>query len=171
MNDRETPVDEATMKFGLLMESAQAHQKIAETHLARLQAHTDDLDEVVRDEIRRTLVEELKELTVESTRAAQALRRMQRTANVRGLFWAAVLATLATAIPGAFMHWMLPTSGEIDSLRARRDRLLINVQKLEQQGGRAEFRQCGDAARLCVRIDKVSPVYGEKGDFMVMKGY
>lgn len=111
MNERAPPIDDATMKFGLLMESAQAHQQMAESHLARLQAHTNDLDEVVRDEIRRTLVEELKELTAESTRAAQALRRMQRTANSRGLFWAAVLATLATAIPGAFMHWMLPSPG------------------------------------------------------------
>lgn len=61
--------------------------------------------------------------------------------------------------------------GELDRLRVKRDRLLIDVQKLEQQGGRAELRQCGDTARLCVRIDKSSPAYGEKGDFMVMKGY
>lgn len=171
MNERAPPIDDATMKFGLLMESAQAHQKMAETHLARLQAHTDGLDGVVRDEIRRTLVEELRELTAESTRAVQALRRMQRTANLRGLFWAAMLATLATAIPGAFVHWMLPSAGEIDRLREKRDRLLVDMQKLERQGGRAEFKQCGDAARLCVRIDKGSPVYGDKGDFMVMKGY
>ena len=42
------------MKFGLLMESAQAHQKLAETHSEQLRAHTQDLDGVVRDEIRRT---------------------------------------------------------------------------------------------------------------------
>ena len=58
-------VDDATMKFGLLMESAQTHQKMAETHLERLRAHTEDLDGVVREEIRRTLVEELAELTAE----------------------------------------------------------------------------------------------------------
>lgn len=171
MNERALPIDDATMRFGLLMESAQAHQKMAENHLARLQAHTDDLDEVVRDEIRRTLVEELKELTVEGTRAAQALRSMQRTANMRGLFVAAALATLATAIPGAFMHWMLPSAEELDRLRVKRDRLLIDVRKLEQRGGRAELRRCGETARLCVRVDKTSPAYGEKGDFMVVKGY
>jgi hypothetical protein len=56
MSDRTQTMDDATMKFGLLMESAQAHQKLAETHLEQLRAHTRDLDGVVRDEIRRTLV-------------------------------------------------------------------------------------------------------------------
>jgi hypothetical protein len=56
MSARTQTMDDATMKFGLLMESAQAHQKLAETHLEQLRAHTRDLDGVVRDEIRRTLV-------------------------------------------------------------------------------------------------------------------
>ena len=71
MSDRPATVDETTMKFGLLMESAQAHQKLAETHLERLRAHTQDLDGVVRDEIRRTLVEEL----ARSPRKASGRRR------------------------------------------------------------------------------------------------
>src|SRR6202171_6593087 len=74
MSDRAHTMDDATMKFGLLMESAQAHQKLAEAQLDKLRAHTDDLDGVVRDEIRRTLIEELQMLTAESTRATQALR-------------------------------------------------------------------------------------------------
>jgi hypothetical protein len=47
MGERAGTVDETTMKFGLLMESAQAHQKMAETHLEKLRAHTQDLDGVV----------------------------------------------------------------------------------------------------------------------------
>jgi hypothetical protein len=171
VNDSAAPIDDATMKFGLLMESAQAHQKMAETHLERLRAHTQDLDGVVREEIRRTLAEELAELTAESARAAGALRRMKRAADLRGLLWAAALAVLATAIPGAFMHWVLPSAGEIDALRLRRDQLQANVQKLEQKGGRADWRHCGETARLCVRIDKSAPEYGEKGEYFVLKGY
>ncbi len=171
MSDRPPSIDDDTMKFGLLMESAQAHQKIAETHLERLRAHTEDLDGVVRDEIRRTLVEELAELTAESTRAAGALRRMKRAADMRGLLWAVALALLATAIPASFMRWMLPSAGEIETLRARRDRLLDEVRTLEQRGGRAELRYCGETARLCIRVDKSAPQYGNQGDFFVVRGY
>jgi hypothetical protein len=171
VNESAVPIDDATMKFGLLMESAQAHQKLADSHLERLRAHTQDLDGVVREEIRRTLTEELAELTAESTRAAGALRRMKRSADLRGLLWAAVLAVLTTAIPGAFMHWVLPSAGELDSLRVRRDRLQAAVQKLEQNGGRADWRHCGANARLCIRVDKSAPAYGNKGDYWVVKGY
>jgi hypothetical protein len=171
MTDRAAPIDDVTMKFGLLMESAQAHQKLAETHLERLRAHTEDLDGVVREEIRRTLVEELAELTAESARAVGALQRMKRAADLRGLVWAFLLAVLATAIPGVFMHWFLPSAGEIDTLRGRRDQLQASLKQLEQRGGRTEWRHCGDTARLCVRIDKSAPAYGEKGDYFVVKGY
>ncbi len=81
MTDRSAAVDDATVKFGLLMESAQAHQKLAETQLDKLRAHTQDLDGVVRDEIRRTLVDELQMLTAETTRATRALQRVGRGAG------------------------------------------------------------------------------------------
>lgn len=144
---------------------------MAETHLERLRAHTEDLDDVVRGEIRRTLVEELAQLTAESCRAAGALRRMQRAADLRGLLWAAALAVVATAIPAAFMHWVLPSNGEIEILRDRRDRLQANLKRLEQMGARATWRHCGETARICIRIDKSAPAYGDKGDYFVVEGY
>ncbi len=51
MSERALGIDDATMKFGLLMESAQTHQKIAEAHLEKLRAHTQELDGVVREEM------------------------------------------------------------------------------------------------------------------------
>jgi hypothetical protein len=170
MNEHAPPADDV-MKFGLLMESAQAHQKLAETHLERLRAHTRDLDGVVREEIRRTLIDELQELTAESTRAAQALRAMKRAANMRGLLWSAGIAVVCTAIPSAIAHWILPSAGEIAALRAERDRLVQSVGRLEQRGGRIDWRHCGDAARLCVRIDRSAPAYGDGADYYIVKGY
>jgi hypothetical protein len=170
MNEHALPPDEV-MKVGLLMESAQAHQKLAETHLERLRAHTQDLDGVVREEIRRTLIDELQELTAESTRAAQALRAMKRAANMRGLLWSAGIAVVCTAIPSAIAHWVLPSAGEIAALRAERDRLVQNVGRLQQRGGRVDWRHCGDAARLCVRIDRSAPAYGDRADYYIVKGY
>jgi hypothetical protein len=171
VNDRLAAVDETTMKFGLLMESAQAHQKLAETHLERLRAHTRDLDGVVREEIRRTLVEELQELTAESSRAAQALRAVKRAAGMRGLLLSAAAAALSCAVPFAIARWVLPSPAQIDALRARRDQLAANVSRLEQQGGRIEWRRCGESARLCVHVDRTAPAYGDKGDYFVIKGY
>src|ERR1700728_757453 len=113
MSERAGAVDETTMKFGLLMESAQAHQKMAESHLERLRAHTQDLDGVVREEIRRTLVEELDELTAESRRAAQALKAMKRVAQLRGLVYSVSTVVLSLAIPSALAYWLLPSPAQI----------------------------------------------------------
>jgi hypothetical protein len=171
MGERAGAVDETTMKFGLLMESAQAHQKMAESHLERLRAHTQDLDGVVREEIRRTLVEELDELTSESRRAAQALKGMKRIAQLRGLVFTVSTALLSVAIPSGLAYWLLPTPSQIETLRARRDELQVSVARLEQSGGRIDWRHCGERARLCIRVDRAAPSYGEKADYFVVKGY
>jgi hypothetical protein len=170
VSEREA-MDEHTMKFGLLMESAQVHQKLAEAHLEKLRAHTQDLDGVVRDEIRRTLVDELQAVTAESERAARALRAMKHAANMRGLAWNAGIALICAGVPAAVAHYVLPTPADINVLRAQRDALAQNVASLEQRGGKVDWKSCGDPARLCVRIDRKAPVYGEKGDYYVAKGY
>jgi len=169
--DRVPMTDDATLKFGLLMESAQAHQKLAETHLQQLRAHTQDLDGVVRDEIRRTLIEELQMLTAESQRAADSLRRIKRSANTRVALLSVALSIVCTAIPTAVMGWLVPSKTEIAQLRAKRDELAANLTALERRGGRLEWRNCGEATRLCVRIDRKAPSYGEKADFYVVAGY
>jgi hypothetical protein len=171
MNDGAHALDEATMRFGLLMESAQAHQKSAEAQLEKLRAHTDDLDGVVRDEIRRTLVEELQMLTAESARATQILRRVGRGAFVRGTVWNVVMAVLCTGVPVGIMHWALPSEAQIAALRTRREALAASVTTLERQGGRIDWRHCGTTARLCIRVDRGAPAYGEKADYYVVAGY
>lgn len=171
MNERSNVMDGDTVKFGLLMESAQAHQKLAETHLEKLRAHTQDLDGVVREEIRRTLIDELQALTAESKRAAHALQGMKRAANMRGVFWSIGIAILCTAIPSAIARWALPSAAEIAALRAKRDELASNVLRLEQRGGRIDWRRCGDAARLCVRVERRLPTYGDTADYYIVKGY
>jgi len=170
VSERAAAVDDETMKVGLLMESAQAHQKLAEAHLEKLRAHTQDLDEVVRDEIRRTLIEELRSLTVESDRATRALREMKRSAQMRGALGNIGLVLLCAAIPGAVARWALPSLSDISALRARRDALVENITQLEQRGGKADWRSCGDSRQLCVRIDRQAPIYGEKADYYVVKG-
>jgi malate synthase len=171
MNERSLALDESTMKVGLLMESAQAHQKLAESQLEKLRAHTADLDGVVRDEIRRTLVDELQMLTAESTRATRALEKIRRAATIRGSFISMGAAAVCVLAPIAVARWTLPTPQDIALLRARRDELTAQVAKLKELGGRIDWRRCGDAPRLCVKVDRKAPTYGDHGDYYVIEGY
>jgi hypothetical protein len=171
MSERAPAVDDDTMKFGLLMESALAHQRLAEDQLEKLRTHTRDLDGVVRDEIRRTLVDELQLLTTETARATHALSRVRRSGSLQGVFWSLLTAAVCALVPIGIARFALPSAGEIASLRAKRDELNADVQRLHQLGGRIEWRRCGESARLCVRIDRKAPIFGEKADFYVVEGY
>jgi len=164
-------LDETTMKFGLLMESAQAQQKLAESHLERLRTHMQELDGVVRDEIRRTLIEELSLLTAESKRATQALRQVGRAATWRIGLLCVGLSLLAGGIPTVMMRFVIPSEPELAALRARRDELATRIATLERQGGRIVWRRCGEAMRLCIRVDRTAPSYGENADYYVAAGY
>lgn len=159
------------MKLGLLMETAEAHRAFAEAALERLREHTAGLDAIVREEIRATLTEELSALGEDGRRAAQSLRALKRAASLRLAAWSIAVTALSAAIPFAAAWWVLPSRAEIASLRATRDELAGNIGRLAQQGGRVELRQCGAARRLCVRVDRGAPPFGEASDYRVLKGY
>ena len=170
MSDR-AAADDTTMKVGLLMESAQAHQKLAEGQLEKLRAHTADLDLVVRDEIRRTLVDELQMLTAETNRAARALQKLRGGAAWRGMLLSLCGALVCSLVPIGLARWALPSPADFATLRAQREELATSIAKLEQQGGRIDWRRCGESRRLCVRVDRRAPSYGEKADYFVIEGY
>ena len=162
-------IDEQTLKLGLMMESAQAHQALAATHLERLTAHTRDIDGVVREEIRRTLIEELREMSAETQRAARALRTLKRSANLHSIAGCVVVALLCTAIPTGIARWVLPSTAEIARLQAQRDALNAGLVRLERRGARVDWRSCGADLKLCVRVDTAAPGYGPNADYRVVK--
>jgi hypothetical protein len=164
-------LDEKTMAFGLLMESAQAHQKLAETELEKLRDHTRDLDGVVRDEIRRTLVDELQMLTVETARAIGALEKMRRVVTMRSAFASAAVAMACAIAPIVVAKLTLPSPADVASLTARRDQLTRNISTLKQLGGGVDLRRCGTSLHLCVQVDLKAPRYGDKADYYVIEGY
>ena len=163
--------EEETLKIGLLMEAAQAQQTLATSTLEHLREHTAGIDAIVREEIRATLLEEIRALGEDSHRAAKALRRLQRTANVRLIAWGAGVISLAALFPFGLAWWLTPTGADIEALIARRDQLATNIADLSRQGGNLELRHCGPRQRLCVRIERGAPTYGASGDFLVVKGY
>jgi hypothetical protein len=166
-----TGMNEETLKVGLLMESAQVHQALVTENLQRLQAHVRDLDVVVRDEIRRTLLEELQAVSTESDAAVQALNRAGRYAYGRVLVVGIGFVLLATAIPVALFAWIVPSASEIAALRSQRSDLEAAIVRLRQQGAQIELRHCGNEQRLCVRIDRRAPAFGEQADFRIARGY
>lgn len=167
----EPGVSDEAMKIGLLMEAAQAQLRLGQESLERLAAHVRDLDVIVRDEIRRTLAEALGSVESESRRATDALRRIRRAANLRSLLWTVIITTSCSVVAMGEAWWLLPSQSEMAAMRARRDALAANIERLEQRGGRLDVRKCGAAARLCVRVDRNAPAYGPAADYLVVKGY
>jgi len=164
-------MDDTTMKLGLLMESAHAHQKAAESSLKKLKATANDLAGIVRDEVRHVVIEEFQSLAADSQRASDALHEVQRAANVRALVWSVGITTLCSAIPLLLACWIIPSRAEISALRAKHDELATKIASLEERGGRIDLRRCGDGARLCVRVDRKAPTYGAQSDYLVVRGY
>ena len=97
------------MKLGLLLESAHAQQALAESLLEALRAHLGELPHIARDEIRATLVEELHALGEDGRQAAETLRRLRHTANLRVLLWSLGMSAVSCAVPLAAAWWLLPT--------------------------------------------------------------
>jgi hypothetical protein len=164
-------MDDATMKLGLLMEAAQANQKVAESSLKKLKAATNELATVVREEIHVVLQEELQSLAADSKRAADSLHAVRRAANLRVAVWSVAIATLSSIIPLGLAYWIIPSQHEIAVLRAKQADMTSKVTQLDEYGGRIDLRRCGEGARLCVRVDRKAPLYGEKSDYLVVGGY
>jgi len=164
-------VDDGAMKLGLLLEGAHANQALAATALEKLKAQVAGLEGIAREEIRTTLCEELQALGEECRQAAETLRRLRHTADLRLALWTLGMAALACAVPLAAAWWLLPSRAEVAALGARREALAAEVARLEAQGARMELRRCGPARRLCVRIDRKAGAFGEGGEFLVLQGY
>lgn len=162
---------EKTMAFGLLMESAQAHQRLAENQLERLRQHTQQLDGVVRDEIKRTLIEELQQLGAETRRAVTWLEKMRRGASLRSALWSIGVTAVCASIPMGVAEFILPSTHEISALLAQRAALNMEIAALQHAGGRIEIKHCGIEGRLCVRVDNKAPKFGEKADYYIVAGY
>ena len=163
-------MDQDSVKLGLLIEAAQAHQKLAEAAIEKLNEHAQGLQAVVRDQLQDALAEGLAGLHAETQGAVQALQRVKRAAVARTAFWTLGFSAIVAVI-ALFVAWMvLPTPAEIAALRAERDELASNVEALNQHGARADVRRCG-TGRLCVRVDLNAPRYGATSDYLIVKGY
>lgn len=164
-------VREETVSIGLLLETAQSQQELAETSLRRLQGHTAGLDDVVRDTVRRTIVAEFGALSEHCNQAIDSVRRAGRATMLRSLWTGIILTGVTAAIALLVVQNCLPSRAQILALRVQQATLQDNVARLAQIGGRIDLQHCGEAHRLCVRVDRRAPGFGEHGDYFVVEGY
>lgn len=164
-------MDDLTVRTGLLLDSVESQRAQATQVLERLQEHLAQIDDVVRDEIRATLLEELRTLAEEGRQASASLRRLRQAAHAHLGVWSAAIGLSAAAVPLALSWWLTPSAAELGALRATRAELTANLAQLTAQGGRVQLRHCGDRPRLCVRIERGAPRYGEGGEYAIVKGY
>lgn len=153
------------------MEAVQGLQTVAEDSLARLQSLTRNLDAIVRDEIRRTLVDELGGLTAVANRASSTLESICATSSLRCAVFGFVMTSISAGLPMAIGLWTLPSPAQVDELRARRTQLSQDIQELRRQGAEIELRHCGQARRLCARVEREAPAFGPQADYLILKGY
>jgi hypothetical protein len=98
VDDADDDAEDTEVSIGLLMEIAQAHQQIVEAALLKLKEHTSGLDAIVREQIRQTLIDELRGVHFESQRAVESLRRVQKAADLRILWWSVGIAALSAMV-------------------------------------------------------------------------
>ena len=164
-------MDDDVMKSGLLMESVQSLQALADRALKDLALRIGEIDAIVRTEIRRTVSEELQAFSLETRGAIAGLRQVKRAVAVRVGFWSMVSAVVSALLALGTQWVLLPSPGELARLRTAHADLIATVVRLEKAGGKVDLRRCGQPERLCVRVDKRAPVYGEAADYFVAKGY
>ena len=84
----------------------------------------------------------------------------------RYLTWKAVgLYTLVAVLPLlALLGWDRHLVQKIEKEQA-------TVNTLDANGGKTKLSNCGDDHRLCIQVDLKSGNFGEKSDYLVIKGY
>ena len=163
----EIRLPEPALTAGLLMEGAQSQQQLAAAALEALRQHTAGLDLLVRDEVHRTLVETLADLSSEVARVTRSLETTGRTAHWRATGLGLAMAVVGIAAP-VCARWWLPSPGRIAALEVQEAQLQATIARLRHDGGGVQLLTCGAAQRLCVRIDAKAPRFGTDGDVVVL---
>jgi hypothetical protein len=163
-------MEDATVKAGLLLEAVEAQRALADTALAGLQQHTAGLDGLVR---RRSGPRSSRSCAPSRRRAGtpRLAAAPARPRRLRLALRSIGSALLGAALPLGLAACFLPSGADLVRLTAARDALAGEITRLGQAGALAQLRRCGAARRLCVRIDRSAPAYGEHADYLVIQGY
>jgi hypothetical protein len=138
-------MDQDSVKLGLLIETAERHQKLAAAAITTLSEQTQGLEAMVRDQIRRAVVEEMKTVRAETQSAVEALQSVKRAANARVTLWTLGLTAISVGV-ALFVAWcVLPTP----RLKSRRyaPNAISSRATLQSSINAVRGRICGGAGR------------------------
>jgi hypothetical protein len=152
--------DEIAMVFA----AAQTQQQVAEAAIEQLKRHTQQLEPLVRETIRRALLEGVHALRVETDRALTGLQELHRGALPRA-FWltlgSAAFGLVATLILGVCF---IPSREEIAQRQA-------TLAALMASGAQAQLSRCATphgAPKLCIRVDPAAGPFGVARDYYLV---
>jgi len=158
-------------QLAALLEGLRGQEQSWRAALARLDSLAATVESVVRDELRTAFVEEFQALGSAALRAEEALQRVSRVASLRIALWTLGVSVACAAMPIVVAWAVLPSRSQLTQLRGERDALAATVAQLDERGGKIELRHCGGARRLCIRVDRSAPAFGEGADYLIVKGY
>ena len=148
-----------------ILATVHAQQLQIQELLAALESRSRDLDTTVGEAVQRALGD------AAGIRAADTLSQVHRATAVRFARWSFGIVSACALAPTVLSWALLPSRAQLLQARQTLEQLSAGVAQLSRQGGRIDLRQCGTGNRLCVRVDRKSPYYGENADYMVLKGY
>lgn len=109
--------------------------------------------------------------------AGEAEDSMRRAGAWFAWKWVAVAGGGAVGVcllAYASLAWQLHQVGSLREEKAELQeevaQLQANANEWAKQGGRAKLERCGEASRMCVRVNKTVS-YGKDNDYFVLKGY
>jgi hypothetical protein len=155
-----TPVD-----LSQILATVHAQQSQIHGVLATLDSRARDFDSTLGEAVQRALAD------AAGIRAAETLSQVHRGTALRFARWCFGVVSACALVPTLISWALLPSRAQLLQARQSLEQLSSGVAQLSRQGGRIELRHCGDANRLCVRVDRKAPFYGENADYMVLKGY
>jgi len=167
----DAPQDGNAPQLASIIESLREQERASRAAFERLGALAESVDSRIREELRAAFVEEFQALGSAALRAEEALQRVRRVASVRMAAWALGVTIGCAGLSIAVAWVVLPSRAQLAQLRGERDALLAGVEQLEGRGGKIDLRRCGAARRLCVRIERTAPAFGEHADYLIVKGY
>ena len=155
-----TPVD-----LSQILATVHAQQSQIHGVLATLDSRARDFDTTLGEAVQRALAD------AAGMRAAETLSQVHRRTALRFAHWSFGVVSACALVPTLISWALLPSRTQLLQARETLAQLSAGVAQLSGEGGRIDLRHCGAANRLCVRVDRKSPAYGESADYMVLKGY
>jgi hypothetical protein len=148
-----------------ILETVHAQQSEIHGLLATLDNRARSLDSTLGEAVQRAFMD------AAGLRAAQKLSQVHRATGVRFARWSIGIVSVCAIVP-TILSWMLmPSPGQLLQARQTAAQLSARVAQLAGEGGRMELKHCGAKNRLCVRVDRKSPLYGDGADYMIVLGY